>query len=242
MVVKTISSLFFPVNCIVCGKAIDYKNAKLFHTVCENCFSEIPPAYSAEGTDKRCRICSRKLISEIGICSTCRKRNYLFDKNISLWDYQNYYIKKIIHSFKFKGKKNAAFFLSEMLSSIHKELFPGIPIVPAPCSSKRIKKYGWDHMKLISSILNKKYGISVFFIFRKLKTREQKELDFEQRQSELQNRIVLLDKNAEKCLEKSPVIILIDDVFTTGATANYCTSLMLRFGFKKIIILTLALD
>ena len=97
-------------------------------------------------------------------------------------------------------------------------------------------------MKLITSILSKKNNLEIFYLFKKKKTHDQKELDYDQRQKELKNRIILLKRNAEKCLREYDTILLLDDVFTTGATANHCSELLLRFGFKKIIILTIALD
>ena len=97
-------------------------------------------------------------------------------------------------------------------------------------------------MRHICKILSRKYGISVFFLFKKRKTRQQKELDYEKRQTELRGRIILLRKNAAACLKCSETVILLDDVFTTGATAGYCSELLINNGFKNIIILTIALD
>ncbi len=228
---------FFPLQCPLCGKIIKNKIDKLF---CSSCTDAIPPIYSTE--EKRCRICSRELISEIDICTICRKRKYYFNCNISVWDYHNYYIKTAIHNFKFKDKKKIAYFFAWSIFMIYNANFCGLPLIPAPCSRKRVRKYGWDHMKYLSSILSKKYFIEVFHVFIKKRTRDQKELDYEKRQSALIGRIKILDSNMKKCLVKSDTVILIDDVFTTGATANYCSKLLIENGFKKVIVVTLALD
>jgi len=202
----------------------------------------IPEVYS--DNTNRCQICSRELISEIEICTICRKREYHFTQNISLWDYNNHCIKTIIHNYKFKDKKKIAHFFAHSISKIYNTTadFKDIPVIPAPCSRKRIKKYGWDHMKYLSAILSKKYCVKTFNVFTKKKTKDQKELDYEKRQTALLNQIKVCGKNISKCLEISNIAIFIDDVFTTGATSNYCSKLLLEHDFKKVIVITLALD
>ena len=237
---KTIFNFFFPLQCSLCGAIIrNRSDDKLF---CKNCRELIPETYS--DNKNRCRVCSRELISEIDICTICRKRKYYFSQNISLWDYNNYYIKTVIHNYKFKDKKKIASFFAYSIFKIYNANadFKGIPMIPAPCSRKRIRKYGWDHMKYLSSVLSKRYSVKVFHIFKKKKTKDQKELDYEKRQTALINQIIVSGKNISKCLKNSDVAIFIDDVFTTGATANYCSKLLLDNGFRKIIIITLALD
>jgi len=241
VIISAIIDFFFPLHCAVCGSVLN-KDTCIDNLLCRNCLKKLPETINTLLLDKHCSICSRLLVSEIKVCTSCRNRKYSFEKNISIWNYHNFYIKKIIHCYKFKNNKNAAVFFARYIFYIYSCYFTGIPVVPAPCSIKRLKKYGWDHMKLITSILSKKNNLEIFYLFKKKKTHDQKELDYDQRQKELKNRIILLKRNAEKCLREYDTILLLDDVFTTGATANHCSELLLRFGFKKIIILTIALD
>jgi predicted amidophosphoribosyltransferase len=37
-------------------------------------------------------------------------------------------------------------------------------------------------------------------------------------------------------------VVLIDDIFTTGATVDECARVLLRGGVKKVFVLTLAVD
>ena len=97
-------------------------------------------------------------------------------------------------------------------------------------------------MKVISEVLEKKYGIEIFYLFHKKKTRDQKELNYEDRQKSLQNNIILDYEEAEKCLKKSCRIVIIDDVFTTGATSDYCSSLLIDSKFDIVDIITIAID
>ncbi|MCL2294775.1 MAG: hypothetical protein FWC36_07915 [Spirochaetes bacterium] len=273
MILSTIFNFFYPLQCSLCGAIIRTQHTasskQLFCNKCEEIAFKtytggepsLAVARSAGNTGaghsltdansmgssdaaNRCRVCSRELISEIDICTICRKREYYFAKNISLWDYNNHHIKTLILNYKFKDKKKIAHFFADSIYKIYNinTDFQNIPVIPAPCSRKRIIKYGWDHMKYLSSVLSKKYYIETFNIFTKKKTKDQKELNYEKRQTALINQIKISDKNISKCLKRSNIAIFIDDVFTTGATASYCSKLLLDNGFKKVIVLTLALD
>jgi len=250
MLLNAIFDFSFPIKCSLCGTILRNKsNNRLFCKECEEIIPEIYPFSveinsEKEGNSTRCRVCSRELISEIDICTICRKRKYYFSQNISLWDYNNYYIKTLIHNYKFKDKKKIASFFAHLISDFYNNNIDlkGIPVIPAPCSRKRIIKYGWDHMKYLSSILSGKYFIKTFNVFKKKKTRDQKELDYEKRQTALLNQIKVSENNISKCLKISNTAIFMDDVFTTGATANYCSKLLLDHGLKKVIVITLALD
>ncbi len=241
MIFTFLFDFFFPRQCIICAELLKNGN-KNNKALCSSCLQIFPSAYSPAASGNYCNICSRRLVSEKDICSICRGRKYLFKYNISLWDYRNKFVRKAIHEYKFNGKKHASWFFAESIYRIYYDHYLNIPVVPAPCSQKRIEKYGWDHMRHICKILSRNYGISAFFLFKKGKTHQQKELDYEKRQTELRGRISIQRKNAAACLKCSETVILLDDVFTTGATAGYCSELLINYGFKNIIILTIALD
>ena len=245
MVLSRIINFFYQDQCLVCGKTITNGTDTAIRKhidkcFCESCKKQIPPIVSFE--EKRCLKCSRTILSESSLCTYCRKKDYSFLSNISLWDYSDYHIRSAIHSFKFRDQKKAAYFFAEYINEVSEQFYPGFSIIPAPCSRKRLRIHGFDHMKLISDILEKKYRKKVFNIFRKKKSRDQKELGYEQRQLELKGKIILSAKKAEQCLAAGEKVIIIDDVFTTGATANYCAELLTGYGFKIIAIITLALD
>jgi competence protein ComFC len=238
LLLKTIFNFFFPQQCLFCGKIITNRE----NIFCNKCKEIIDNALKYDLSEKKCSICSRILISEIDICTSCRNRKYLFEKNISLWDYNETIIKKIIHSYKFNNKKILANYFIDSIFFIYTNFYNGLPVIPAPCSRNRLKKYGWDHMKHVGIILSKKYNIPVFNVFTKKNTRDQKKLNFRERQTELLNKINITKNNIKKCMEKYDEVIILDDVFTTGATANYCTELLLKEGIKKVFVLTFALD
>ena len=67
---------------------------------------------------------------------------------------------------------------------------------------------------------------------------EQSKLNKEQRQKNIQGVYIL--RNEEKLIDKK--ILLIDDIYTTGSTANECCKVLQKAKPKKIDVFTLAKD
>ncbi len=93
-------------------------------------------------------------------------------------------------------------------------------------------------MAVIAEILKVKYKInSISCLNRKGKT-AQKKLNYTGRMNNLVGKI-RIDRKFGSASEK---IVLIDDIFTTGATMEQCTKVLQNAGVKQVAALTLALD
>ncbi len=93
-------------------------------------------------------------------------------------------------------------------------------------------------METISRCLKKKYNVSVVNLLERKGKTSQKSLDYEGRIHNLRGKIHV-KKYQSPMPEK---VILIDDVFTTGATLEQCTVALHSAGVKEVETLTLALD
>lgn len=227
---RTMEHVLFPERCLLCGSPL-LLNCATPH-ICLACEASIR---SIEGS--RCEICSRPLISEEGSCLYCRERTYDFRENYSIFRYSGA-IKTLLQQYKFNSCKGLARFFAERVGSVLALRYPGIPVVPVPITPAKRRKRGWGHIELITGLLKWKYGIPVRFLLRKRNSREQKTLDFEHRQANLANKIILGKHSAAVPGE----CILLDDVFTTGATANECARVLKSAGVREVRVLTLALD
>ncbi len=235
-IIKSVYFYFFPVRCIICEGEVRYEN---IYRICPPCFEKINRHGKREG--RFCLKCGRTLTSEKELCMRCRDTEYCFISNTPLWDYSNELIKTLIHNYKFKNYKDASLFLSSMIENKYNSLFRNLAVVPVPCSRKRLKKYGWDHMGLICDRL-KLQGIPVFRIIRKKPSKEQKKLSSEERKSAVKNKFSISEYFHPEKLSSYEGVLLIDDIFTTGSTVNECAFILKSAGINNIFILTLALD
>lgn len=114
-------------------------------------------------------------------------------------------------------------------------------IIPVPIHKKRLNERGYNQSELISKeIVNniKRIKLLTNVLIKVQNTKPQSTLNKEQRIENAKNAYAI--KNSEKIKNKN--IILVDDIYTTGSTANECSKLLKFAGAKEINIFTLAKD
>ena len=113
-------------------------------------------------------------------------------------------------------------------------------IVPVPISNKREKQRGYNQSMLIARQLCKQLNIELVgnSLIKSQNIIEQSKLSKEERQKNIQGAYKLI--NSKKIQNKK--ILLIDDVFTTGSTANECCKTLYKTKIKEVDILTIAKD
>ena len=110
-------------------------------------------------------------------------------------------------------------------------------IVPVPLSKERLKSRGYNQALLLARELSGFSEVPVCeALVRVKKTVPQKNMTQKERQANL--------KNAFKVTEKKSVsdkrVLLVDDVYTTGATAAECERVLLNAGAVSVQVLTAA--
>mgnify|MGYP001855205068 CR=1 FL=1 len=214
-----------------------------------------------------CKKCQKVLEAEAKFqIDQVDNQEYFFENHLYIFKYEGI-IRKLILNYKFNEKsflyktfvnfliKNEKFF--KILKSYD-------TIIPIPISSKRMNERGYNQSELIANELVKqiteissKHDILSEFLtdqkdnIQKLKCEcvtdclikakniiEQSKLNKEQRQKNIQGVYIL--KNNEKLINKK--ILLIDDIYTTGSTANECCKVLQKAKPKKIDVFTIAKD
>jgi ComF family protein len=113
-------------------------------------------------------------------------------------------------------------------------------LVPVPLHRWRLVSRRYNQAALIAQALSKECGLAVILdgLERVRATPSQGHLTAKQRFKNVKKAFTLNPKAREKI--KGKTIVLIDDVYTTGATVQECTDVLLKGGAAQVHVLTLA--
>jgi len=213
----------------MCGGSTNQKSG-----ICPDCIQKIP-------TIKKpiCSNCGMPLVSELGKCTRCRDVQYSFESNTSIYEYSGA-AKDLMYLYKFEKCRNIAWLYAEKAAEVLREKWTGFFIVPSPASRTKKKRKGWDQVEDICRILKKEYQLPVLSLLGKKHGTGQKKLDLDQRKANIKGRIYIRGNYKE--FVKGQKVVLIDDVFTTGATANECSLVLKDAGATRVYSLTIAID
>ncbi len=156
---------------------------------------------------------------------------------------------EVIHCFKYRGKIQLARPLGELLLTSFMFFWDKDSIdviMPVPLHIKRLRSRGfnqvyllirnWPAMAASRSCDPARFRIERDVLIRDVPTLPQTAFGRSQRAVNIKNAFDL--KSEEKIVDKR--ILLVDDVYTTGATANECARLLLNRGAQQVDVLTLA--
>ena len=113
-------------------------------------------------------------------------------------------------------------------------------IIPVPMHHSKIRKRGYNQSELIARELAKRLNIKIYVdVLRKTKNNKtQSTLNKKEREENTKNVYSLV--KPEKIEYKK--VLLLDDIYTTGATANACVQELKKVNIEKIGIFTIAKD
>ena len=232
--IRNIMELIFPGRCFVCGSYL-FNKINSFYPVCGACMKKIKVLSGI-----RCNICGIPLISEYDVCTRCRNRTYHFNSHNSLFEYSGI-IKDLIYLYKFKGRKRLANLFALLLGKELSNKYRNYPVIPVPSilnkrKNKKILK-GSSLNEILIKLKNIN-GVKIYNCLKRLGNTPQKGLDFKNRLKNIKGQVVLLENK----LPDSKHVLLLDDIFTTGATADECARVLLTSGIEKVEVLTIAID
>ena len=219
--------LFFPTFCVVCNNPITHQD----NHICEECLNLIK---STKTLTDRCSVCSSPF--EDGKCSFCTERKVYIDQNICCFDYDGA-VKKLMGGYKFRGHKR----ISKVFSLLFINTVVNIPkadiITSVPITKKKKWKRGYNQSQVFAKELGRHYRLKYLKLLKESKkTLVQHELNITERFFNILGRYTVLNKS--HVLRKT--IILVDDVFTTGATVNECARVLKEAGAEKVFSITMA--
>lgn len=230
----------FPLRCCVCAEPllqVPFTAVRLCPKCMRLLFSE---QLSRLDRRRRCEICGIPLISEDTTCLGCRASQYFFKEHRSVFMYRET-AEYLIRIYKFEPQPALsllwAYFLRNLIRTAHADSDTNILIVPVPARRASVRNRGWDQMRLICRHLRRRYQLPSEYLLRRSGGSAQKSLNYTQRMQNLSGRITC-SRTAGSIV---PQVLLIDDVYTTGATVNECARVLQTAGFKGISVVTLAM-
>ena len=235
-ILEIIINYIYPRNitCIICDKPIKLTNS---YSLCGDCFKELN--FILDGCNKCGKpIVNRNLERESLIeCTYCYNKTFYFDKVVSCIEYDNI-SKKLILDFKYKSKT----YLCRYIAYLMKEKFTlehikADYILFVPLHKKRLNKRGFNQAEKIANKLGELLEIPVLDCINRIKnTKKLYKLNKEDREKELKNGFQVKENIN---LIKNKDVILIDDIFTTGSTANEISKVLKMNSVNSICIFTL---
>lgn len=203
-VLKLIFEFIFPKRCFSCNEIL----AESQDYICVKCTLNLPLTHwELDDDNKIFNELSKKCKAESAFASL-----YYYDDNVA---------KNLIHQLKYKSQQDLGFFFSDLmfpvLNEYHKlRQITGIVYIPLHPKKKKIR--GYNQLEVLANDLAKKLDIPVFS--QALKTvKYQKSQTTKSQKSRLERRKGVYEMN-EKLV--SGRYLLIDDVFTSGATIMHC--------------------
>lgn len=229
-------SFLFPKRCALCGKILN--TSETF--VCNSCNAE-----DIFLKEPLCFSCGKPLESEEQeLCSDCKKHPKIFKKGIGLCSYQGK-VKQSLWAIKYKNQKEFIdFFIVETICRKRKLLMNlGVDcIVPVPLHPKKKRQRGFNQAEVFAEGIGKSIKVPVTkkLVKRNVYTKPQKVLNSSERRKNLRNAFVG-DKKQYQILGKPKRILVIDDIYTTGATAEGVTKALMNLGALEVYIFCIAI-
>ena len=217
-------NLFFPTVCAGCGN--------LGPMICKNCAEQFPWV-----NEPICQRCGHVLIHPANVCARCLSPSFHLHQVRAPLIYRDP-IKSIIHKMKYSGYFALAKPLAQFMGAKWPEwdIEPDL-IMPVPLHPRRKKRRGFNQSALLAIQLGQQLNlaISINGLKRIKNTLPQVGLSPEKRQENVHGAFVAASEVAS-----GKQILLIDDVFTTGATMLAAAEELYSKGAKSVSAYCLA--
>lgn len=226
---ETAVSLLFPRRCPVCDDIVKPFAEK----ICSSCLHKlklITPPY--------CMKCGKKVEEGEEYCRDCKRYRHVFVRGRALYDYGS--AAGSLYRFKYGKRKEYADFFGEELAAYLGEYVRDTgaeALIPVPLHYKRKSARGYNQAEVLAGVLGGYVGLPVYgkYLKRVRATKPLKHLSLHERQNNLKKAFIIRKNDV-----KLKVVIIVDDIYTTGSTINEIAEVLLEAGVEKVYFLTLS--
>ncbi|MGN0383532.1 MAG: ComF family protein [Eubacterium sp.] len=223
---EKIIGMIYPDICPVCGEIIK-DNEKFIHPWCRESIVFV--------RDPRCGKCGAPIADNCKLfCEDCMKHEHYFDRGVAVFVYGGE-LKKSILRFKYKNERRFGKYYADEMAIVYRRLIDSWnpdAIIPIPIHKEKRRQRGFNQTEIIAKELAQ--SLNIFYdktsLIRIKNTRKQKDLGILERRRNLESAFAV----DEKVINKYNTVILIDDIYTTGATMDSCAKLLKAAGVEKV--------
>lgn len=215
--------LLYPSRCAVCGGNAD-------SLICDDCDSDLP---WIEGNI--CAFCGKPTVRPVDRCRECRGRQLHFDWARSVWLYRGKG-RDLIHALKYKNERRLVDLIAAPALRVLPENVLIDKITWVPLHSSRKVERGYNQAEIAARAVAAAAGLpAAGLLKRSRRTEDQNKLEPAARRSNVKGAFAVAVKEIEGLN-----ILLIDDVYTTGATLSECGKSLKKAGAATVGVMTLA--
>lgn len=225
---RVISELFFPsgIKCVICGDDIPGYDR---YAVCDRC--------ELSHNTKYCLRCGRAMKNMADYCDYCQNHKYAFDFARAPFVYENEVV-NLVHKLKYGGGKYLAEVMAEFMADEYYESgFDADIVTFVPMHEKKKHKRGYNQAEEIARALSGILELPLVDVLDRVKLTDNLAKLGKAERAEAIDGAIALNPGVKVKRKK---ILLVDDVFTTGATSNECARVLKRAQSSKIFVLTFA--
>ncbi len=248
----SLSTVIFPADCRVCGLPLV---GFTLLPVCSSCWNDLSPQ-----SDVLCARCGEALGSDLvsdlasdpdsveaAICRPCQTVPPDFAKAVAHGVYDDK-LRTLLHLLKYDGIEGIATRLGALVAD-RVAAIPGLPdkllAVPVPLYGKKRKTRGFNQSELLARGLmaelrrlrpEMRIKLAAALLVRRRETQSQAGLSPHERRENVRGAFFVPRPKVVAGRD----ILLVDDIYTTGATARACSTALMRAGARTVWVATVA--
>ncbi len=229
-------NFIYPAACGLCSKKLDDKYQRSL-LICKECLSKMK-----KNRPPFCKKCGRSLaglVETLDTCRDCNQKKFYYERAHACYLYEGA-VKEALHLFKYAKRQSLSkMFCGLFIESLIRDgyILKDIEgVIAVPLHGTKIRERGFNQSYMLAEAAARRFKIKEMSMHLKRisNTGPQSELDKNERRNNIKDAFRVQNDGSIK----GKRLLLIDDVFTTGATLNECARVLKAAGAAQISCLT----